>query len=1098
MKTWVLVFLIILVNKFMLAQDDTDILKGWTLFQSPTRNKISHIIGFENGKAIAAANKLFLLDSTEWTKAPMQPPVPDISRIYALNNEHIWVIYSKLNNESDFFLFKDGKWQEMSYPLMNGIHNIHLNEDGEGWFCGDREIAYFDGETYKFIPFPSKALSIQYSYGNGFDNLWISPYSSGLYHFNGNGWNEFFSNQKVKYFCFRDNDNGYALVENTFYTFSSGKWVIHSKDEVLDRVNKIYVKDNEIWGIGTLGLLVNYNFGWQIVPLPVKSDLYDITFTKDGTGWIAGDKGIILKYTSMKTAESYIHQPGFDRLRITSAAKENSDEYGVVIEDFDGDGLKDIYVICLFELNRLYKNKYEKGNILFTEESLTRNISGRTDDPNSAALSELYLGAGSADIDNDGDQDIYLCDLINKNKLLLNDGNGFFRDVSDQNNRAVDHKDRTNAAIFSDVDNDGDLDLFVLNEYSTNRLYLNNGYGYFTEVTIEAGLATDHGGMGAAFADLNDDNLPDLYVVNWAKPNILYRNVTMNGKVKFERIADSDAAGGEIKKSNAAIFGDFDNDGDMDLFVTNRRFSNRLYRNDGNFIFTDVTDKIIGFDSMTSYGANFADFDNDGYLDLFIANVGENKLFKNIRGKKFVDVTEAYGVELDGYSTGSACGDIDNDGDIDIYVANYLYENSMLFLNNINNQNYINLNIEGNISNRDAVGTKIWLYHGGRAEQAEYLLGYREISGGSGYSSKDSREVHFGVEPGNYDIVIYFPASGIKKNLNNVPNGVILKITELEGFNAKFNAGLNYFYRSINDRENQKELFKLLFILLLFNLSFLYGIKKYKWRIRHAIFSLLPVLAVYLAQIYFLRYENVFFSTVVPLGSVMIILLSVHLFFEKSFSKERVRNEKQKTRDILARDLHDDLASTISSALIYTEMVERSELPDQSKQLLSKIRQLLAESAKVVTDIIWTVSPSHDNIDELVSRLQTLMGDLCSANSIEFSSSFYSSGKDLRISDDTRRNIYLIYKEAINNTIKHSSATNVNFNVYLENDLLNFSLFDNGIGFDKLSDIMDLKKNPGHGLRNIHTRAGEINADLQIKSGPKQGTYINVRQKIVK
>jgi enediyne biosynthesis protein E4 len=1096
MKTWVVVFLLFSCNRLSFSQTDDSAQYGWKLFDSPTRSKISQVIALNNGKLIASANKLYLFKSGKWQKFPLQPPGSAISRIYALNDNNVWASYFKLNNESDFYHYTNEQWTEKSYPLVNGIQYVNLNEHNEGWYCGDREIVYYEKGIAVNIPYPPTAIAVRQSYGTDFRNLWVTAFDKGIFHFNGKKWSKFFSGQEVKYFCFTTRDSGYALVEDALYTFSKGNWEMHSSNYLLEKVIKLCSSGkNEFWGIGPQGLLVHFKDEWKIINIPLKADLFDITFSKDGTGWIAGDRGVILKYTDKATPENYTFQPGFDRKKILNIAKENNDEYGVVIEDFNGDGLKDIYASCLFDLNHLYINKPERNQTLFTEEAMTRNSAGRTGYLNSESMTELIIGAGSADVDNDGDQDLYLCDLLNKNKFLLNDGNGFFRDVSGQSSRAVDSVERTNSAVFSDVDNDGDLDLFLANEYSTNRLYLNNGYGYFTEVTETAGIQTNYGGMGGVFADLNDDNLTDLYVVNWSKENILYKNVTSEGNVRFEKV-ESITGGGEFKKSNAAVFADYDNDGDMDLFVTNRKFSNRLYRNDSGFKFTDVTSDVIGLDSALSYGATFADFDNDGYLDLFVANVGENILYKNVNGKKFIDVTEEYGVDLGGYSTGTASGDIDGDGDIDLYVSNYLDDNSMLFLNNINNKDFINVNVTGYKSNRDAVGVKIWLYSGGKADQKEYLMGYREISGGSGYSSKDSREAHFGIKEGEYDLVVYFPASGIRKMYGSIINGSVINIDELEGFEAGIHNVVSFSGRFFNDHENQKEFIKLFIVLVIFSSSFYYGYRKYGWSFRHFASSAVPVLAVYLVQIFFLRYEGIFYASIVPIGSVILILLTLHFVYEHQRMREQVREEKQKTRDVLARDLHDDLASTISSALVYTNMVEGDLTSENSKKLISKIRYLLNDAARVVTDIIWTVSSRHEDLEELVQRLQGLMEDLCKANSIDFicESNLTSS---LRIPDDTRRNIYLIYKEAINNIIKHSSATKVKFDVYIEEDLLKLSLYDNGIGFDKIPDV-DMKESRGYGLRNIQARAGEINADLQIKSGVLQGTYITVKQKLAK
>ena len=186
-------------------------------------------------------------------------------------------------------------------------------------------------------------------------------------------------------------------------------------------------------------------------------------------------------------------------------ARNLDDQYGVAIEDLNNDGFKDIYIVCIFNPNNLYINNLSDSsiniapnlNLSFSEESVRRNTTGVVSREKNNTYSKLQLGAGIADVDNDGDEDIYICSLMDKNKLLLNNGSGYFRDVSDQSNRGVGEKgDRTNGAAFADIDNDGDLDIFITNEYTTNRLYENNGNGYFTEITKKAGLTASEARWG--------------------------------------------------------------------------------------------------------------------------------------------------------------------------------------------------------------------------------------------------------------------------------------------------------------------------------------------------------------------------------------------------------------------------------------------------------------------------------------------------------------------------------------------------------------------------------------------------------------------------
>lgn len=342
------------------------------------------------------------------------------------------------------------------------------------------------------------------------------------------------------------------------------------------------------------------------------------------------------------------------------------DEYGVAIADFNGDDNSDIYAVRIYEQNRLYINNSGSSIRLpfaerFSEQAVKRNANGVVNPESNIEMGELKLGIGAADVDNDNDQDIYLCYLNSINKLLLNKGDGYFRNVSEQHNRACDNMKRSNAVAFADVDNDGDLDLFVTNEEGSNRLYENNGTGHFTDITAASGLVSTGGGMCASFADVNSDGLPDLCVSFWYPGNKLYFNESENGRIRFRDVSRlTDIAKAAPSKSNAVAFADVNNDGFTDLFIANRNTENKLYLNNGKGLFSDVTRNYFPPENYMSNGAVFADFDLDGFMDLYITNVGENVLYKNMKGFGFKEVTADFGAELSGYCTGCATGDIDN------------------------------------------------------------------------------------------------------------------------------------------------------------------------------------------------------------------------------------------------------------------------------------------------------------------------------------------------------------------------------------------------------------------------------------------------------
>ncbi|MHB1688192.1 MAG: FG-GAP-like repeat-containing protein [Ignavibacteriaceae bacterium] len=1096
------------------TEEVTGTKSSWTLFNSPTRNKLNKIIMLSPSKGFIAGRFLSIYDGESWKLFEPQPHPQRITDIFATGENNLWVTFNTNSSESELYHFNGKDWKKVNHPFANTINTMTLSENNVEWIGGDREIAHRNGGSWEYLPYPDNFGYVNYIYPVAENKVWVNTSQNKLYFYDGKKWNQVLNDEPVRLTYFENPAHAYFLSSDKLLEYDGKKIFIHSQNKLLKDFTKLsFLKNDEIWAIGMNGLVAHYNMGsWEKVIVPTVEDLTDIQMLTPDEGWIIGDNGTILHYSFNKQTNNTNNHVGFNPIKIISVSKDLNDEYGVAIDDLNNDGLKDVYTVCIFEPNRLYINKSVTDSsgrvqsLRFNEEASLRGVTGVTGDTNSVNFRELDLGVGLADVDNDGDLDIYLCNLLGPNKLLLNNGKGYFRNVSNESNRGTGKNERTNVAIWGDVDNDGDLDLFITNEETTNRLYLNNGNGYFTEITESAGLTTKSGGMGAAFGDIDGDGKLDLYVANWAAPNILYKNISSKeAGVKFVNITEKAGVGGEpFSKSNGVAFADIDNDGDLDLFVTNRKRSNRLYLNDGKGNFHDITESAIGIDSMLSYGATFGDFDQDGFQDLYVANVGDNVLYKNINGKKFIPVTAEFGTQMNGYNTGSACGDIDNDGDLDLYVANYIDGNSVLYINNVNNANFIKFKVEGTISNRDAVGTKVWLYKGGHANEKKYLLGYREISGGSGYGSYNAREVHFGLnEPGNYDVVIFFPASGIKKILKNIPSGKLYYVTEEEGFKASIILFSKWSSRFISDPDTNRESAKFIVVLILLAISIYRGNKRCKWNAAHQIIFHGSLIIIYWALIILFLYKGFLLSDVFPVFSIIIVLAILHLLYERVILARINKLEKQATRDRIARDLHDDLASTLSSSVIYNEALRRSlkNIPDEDKSLLERINKLLLEASEAVTDIVWTVSPTHDKLDDLILRLRRLISDCCKSNGIEHIFQIEIDKHGVIVPEEMKRNIYLIFKEALNNIVKHAAANELTFSARLKDGLLELKLEDNGKGFiqeefliDEAGGIVLTEANAGalhgNGLMNMIHRSKEINAQFTIESKPGSGTKI--------
>jgi len=290
---------------------------------------------------------------------------------------------------------------------------------------------------------------------------------------------------------------------------------------------------------------------------------------------------------------------------------------------------------------------------------------------------DLFKDGGSltnaiADCDNDGDLDIFVGFNNKPNRLYRND-NGNFRDVAKEVGLADVGVIRTSA--WGDYDGDGHLDLFVASvsgQNSWDRLYRNDGNGaHFTDVTASAGVQLAGSFRQAAWVDFDNDGDVDLFVALRDKPNVLLRND--NGK--FRDIA-KELGVDDPRRSVGAVWFDYDKDGDLDLYVTNMDGdANGLFRNDGNR-FTDVA-KEAGVDNggrplgsllFGSVRPSLADYDNDGNIDVFCANYGPNALYRNMDGKQFVNMAPGLGLAVDNCYDSGVWGDWDNDGRIDLYV----------------------------------------------------------------------------------------------------------------------------------------------------------------------------------------------------------------------------------------------------------------------------------------------------------------------------------------------------------------------------------------------------------------------------------------------
>ena len=505
---------------------------------------------------------------------------------------------------------------------------------------------------------------------------------------------------------------------------------------------------------------------------------------------------------------------------------------GAAFLDYDGDGWLDLLAVNGTApeaspgdgRNRLFRNQQAgpgQAPRRFREVSGGRGLGSP----------DWGMGCAVGDYDNDADPDVYLT-YWGSNQLLRNDRGGAFADVTAA--AAVGDPGWGSSAAFGDLDNDGLLDLYVVNylEFDfenppaggrkrrykglevfygpmgipaqADRLYRNRGDG-FSDVSAETGIAARAlPGLGVTLGDFDGDGDLDIYVANDSEPNQMYRNDGAWGFAETgtaSRVAFSED--GRPQAGMGAHGGDYDNDGDLDLFVTN--FSedvNTLYRNDGGWLFADATSR-AGLDGAVrpflGFGTAFFDCDNDGWLDIFVANGHlypqlerlssglryrqRNLLYRNERGR-FHDVGAAAGMAAAAVSRAAAFGDYDNDGDVDLFVANLNEEPALLRNDGGNRNSWIGLELEGVESNRDAIGASVRVSAGS-------LVQMREVHRGYGFQAQHDPRLLFGLgdsrEPPRVEI--RWP-SGKRQVLENLPLRRYVAVSEaVDGFVAAPGSG---------------------------------------------------------------------------------------------------------------------------------------------------------------------------------------------------------------------------------------------------------------------------------------------------------------------
>lgn len=758
--------------------------------------------------------------ASEWRELSLPSSFKRLNSVCMLSAEEGWA-----GGRDGLLLRWDGaSWHRHPSDISGDIVSVQLTSSRSGWVVTydigqQRSLLYrYNGTVLEAveIPFPlraSAALAVDDQ------TIWLFGHGSRILRFDGR-WQEFVSPGYRTILAAANDEDGSVWAVGEFgavWHWNGIEWSARSSP-AQTHLNGVTVSgDSTIWIVGDGGLVMRgYGDEWKRIENPESAHLFGVSVAGEDDAWFCGSD-VLLHWNGNTISRTPAPVHGILRdVQVLPDGFGMAVGYGAVLQRVP---------------DRVEARTPRLG---FYRQELLPNVLG-------------VKGVAFGDVNADGADDLYIVSARDANHLLLNDGTGQFSDITGRsgvmghvataphlqqtaqfsavwgdltNNGMLDlvvggwHgsidlyrqlRDNTfenvsnrlpldegpfsiNSISLADVNNNGWLDIFVTNEHGSNRLWLNDTRGGWIDATEAWGLESRGGNKQAAFGDLNNNGRPDLYICTWGGRDLVYRN---DGEF-FTEVTDWREAAGETTQSNGVTFADLNNNGSLDIVVTRSSGRNSIYRNDGDWSFTEVSGMVPFASAPNSYGSAAADFDNNGHVDLIIVSDDGINYFKNVGGMNFVPIIVEGLTDVRG-ARSIALADVDLDGDMDVFVgssadfvdhaSNLGLRRSSLFTNKLDQRNSISVRLAGVRSNASAIGGRVYLFRD--VENGEHeLAGMREVAAGAGYLAQHSAQLHFGVDTSAvYLLKAVFP-SGETRKIGGVRAGTSIEIAELTGFSA--------------------------------------------------------------------------------------------------------------------------------------------------------------------------------------------------------------------------------------------------------------------------------------------------------------------------
>ncbi len=900
--------LFLLVTGFISAQT-------WQFGNSPTRQNLARLD--------------MLSDSLGWAVS-----YDGLLLKYEVNE---WKIIDTLNSVSKYN-FSNSDSSLISSNNIGDIYSIRVPNTETGWIAVNNIqqhyffIAKFNLETLKFeaeiLPIKIRALDF---WG---DNRGFAVGDGGGYYLNNNKWVPLklpisvdFKNIKIVsenkiFICGEDgvllvgNEKEWKRIktgidvqlrdidfisENEGWVVGNNGVILHYKDgeinqEIGESVENLWAVDmisrDLGFAVGENGVILRYNGDyWDLLEIESDVDLHDIEVLNPNSSFIVGARGIFLKLSNEKTQNSKAHQFLYtNQVHIGSEYLMDriDDVYGISVADFNNDLLPDVYMTCYKSLNHLLINQGEGVYKDFVIES------GTGGNIETRVGKEKYeYGSIVSDFDRDGNVDILLAGKSKTTRYYKNNGNAQFTDYT-PNTDLPSNLNIIDGAV-GDLNEDGYPDFVFADENSGVSIFINNKYNRFSQVNIDSLKLPETGIRAVKIVDVNNDSNQDIIAVYQnTEPIFLLNDGSCNLINSNEKMIEGDVP----FFTNSISISDFNNDGLNDFYLCSQDGTDALFiYNEEEKLFQNKSDTWNIKKGGRSYTAVPGDFNLDGFTDLFVTKFGADLFYLNTGEFNFREVAGdtiyAKSGYLSGFNTGAAVCDIDENGSLDILVGNSDYWSSLL-QNTEEKDSFLKISLIGVQDTKEALGAKIWIWPSGVEHSMDSLISFKEVTPSNGLFSQNSNVNIFGLGNTNtVDVKIQF-LNGDIYTYKNILKGTTLRVAQSSFFVQQSYKISRAFLQVLHMPNMMWEIIKFILFSILIYGSVRYIEYRYNWRPTHTVLYVLTIVALYLILLVFVPSEGLFFNVLpfVIMFFVLVIFIAVNEPIRKANKVQKINQTK--------------------------------------------------------------------------------------------------------------------------------------------------------------------------------------------------------------